>query len=322
MANYEAFNAARDLMRELQISTLPINPIELARQLSIPIFSYSQAINMGYIKIVKELREAKVDGFCCRTPSIPDIIIYDETKGDRVPFTIAHEIGHIRLNHHMNNGITPRYLNNKANDPIEKAADDFAGELLRSPFLIYLFKSPTVPNIKKHCGISEYAAQVGLNKLKSLKHNIATIYKDIVKFYHIQFYNYLYMAHCDNCHYEFIHPSAKYCPLCGNNKLDFGKDKKPMIYTGIRITQCSICANEEIDINAVFCKICGGYILNKCSDSNCNLAATSNARFCFKCGKPTAFKQNNYFENWETEKQRKESNPFGSEVFPDEEMPF
>lgn len=290
-------------MIELQIKSIPIDPFRIAQNLNIPIISYSQAVQYGFKEQLRILNQVKADAFCYKICNGRAIIFYDEkAKYDRIPFTIAHEIGHIRLKHYSSCGIHTRYKTTKKDDPLEIEADEFAGELLRSPFLIYLLKITKIPDIKKCFSVTKSCAEVGSTKLNSLKFNINSCYKPILEFYRKQFFHSIYHLHCRICLYEFTIPEAKFCPICGSKSLMRGKGENKMIYSNILISQCHNCENEEIDANANYCKICGTYILNKCSSQECNSLADSNARFCIICGKPTIFSKRNLFKQWQQEK--------------------
>ena len=68
----------------------------------------------------------------------------------------------------------------------------------------------------------------------------------------------------------------------------------------LRVTECPKCGNEEFSKDADYCRICGTPLYNLCEgediyDYNGNYDRHEghrnhgNARFCEKCGKPTAF---------------------------------
>ncbi|MGI6700804.1 MAG: hypothetical protein ACOX6G_10920 [Christensenellales bacterium] len=68
----------------------------------------------------------------------------------------------------------------------------------------------------------------------------------------------------------------------------------------LRVTECPKCGNEEFSEDADYCRICGTTLYNLCDgediyDHTGHLEYHEahrnhgNARFCEKCGKPTAF---------------------------------
>lgn len=326
MSKYDAFNAARILISEQNIRLLPVNPFEIAKKLCIPIYTYTEARNFGFLEQLQTLKKIKADAFCYKSDSSNYIIFYDEqVKPEaRIKFTIAHEIGHIRLGHHEHSGIIPRYLTTKKNDPIENEADAFAGELIRPSALLTLIGLNYACDIADICDITYRAACVAERQVRYLKRCLSFEgYKDDFQFYSNQFYNYIHQKHCSNCHYEFILPNANYCPICGNNKLEFGKDEEPMhyknydIYPGFRAKQCVRCENEDIDINHDFCMICGTDVVNRCygtwienpydeggyydQSNSCGQPLPPHARFCPYCGSETLYGIKNIIKSWEDE---------------------
>lgn len=82
------------------------------------------------------------------------------------------------------------------------------------------------------------------------------------------------------------------------------KDGYPMD-SNLRVTVCPLCGNEEFSDDAVHCRICGTGLYNNCEgqriyDEFGNYEDFvihrnhGNARFCEKCGAPTAFAKANF----------------------------
>lgn len=68
----------------------------------------------------------------------------------------------------------------------------------------------------------------------------------------------------------------------------------------LRVIECPKCGNEEFNKDADYCRICGTTLYNVCDgedifdyngdfDHHDEHRNHGNARFCEKCGKPTAF---------------------------------
>ena len=55
----------------------------------------------------------------------------------------------------------------------------------------------------------------------------------------------------------------------------------------LRLSRCYYCGRAKHDTDALFCIMCGRPIVNFCTE--CSHRNISIARFCEKCGKPTAF---------------------------------
>lgn len=117
-----------------------------------------------------------------------------------------------------------------------------------------------------------------------------------------------YLRFCCNCNYIFTSLNAKFCPICGHNRLSKGDAKNKMNYIcdyeiddNSRLLECPVCHNEEI-LNGEYCKICGTYLINKCTNyeeddwgnqlSGCGKIAEANAKYCVYCGSETTFYRN------------------------------
>lgn len=86
-----------ELLSDYSISTLPIDVFLLARKMAIKIYKYSEFVVDERIKIIS----ASQDGMSCYVAESKSyLILYnDEKDSNRTRFTIAHEIGHIVLDH-------------------------------------------------------------------------------------------------------------------------------------------------------------------------------------------------------------------------------
>lgn len=309
-----------------KISDLPFDPYSFLIAMGYSVKTYSfHARKLGCTSL--EIAEAcdSLDGYSVYNEKTKKYkIIFNDyiNSPERIRWTLAHELGHIILNHFVDFEQTKLLrggINDKEYEILDKEADAFASKIL-APEIILIHAGIENPNlIHTHCGLSNEAAMYKsktIAKIKQKKILITSIEKQIVSL----FKSFINQKTCIICGYHTSHPNAKYCAMCGTKTLTWGKGENTLIYNNIRITQCVVCGNEEIDINARFCKICGTYVLNKCSNSGCNLVADANARFCLKCGNPTDFQQRKYFKNWRQEKHENQNRT--TETFPDEEIPF
>jgi hypothetical protein len=149
------------------------------------------------------------------------------------------------------------------------------------------------------------------------------MYKTCLKeifFYSHQFYNYIFQKYCSNCHYSFVIPNAKYCPICGNDSICWGKGWENMIYKSFELDEtgkakiCPRCKNEILISDGEYCQVCGCHLINKCcgldwrdnegylqSSPPCDKPLTGDARFCAYCKAETTFHKDNLFPEWEDE---------------------
>lgn len=81
MNRYQIFDKAHELVDELNIHELPVNPFDVAYQLHIPTVSYKEASDAGYTALIENVLRGKADAdaFCFRNNG-QYIIFYDEAR--------------------------------------------------------------------------------------------------------------------------------------------------------------------------------------------------------------------------------------------------
>lgn len=141
-----------NLLEELEIRTLPINELEIAKKLNIPLVPYS-AVGVEP-ESFDLLTKCSADGFIS-TGSVTKIYYNDvDNSYQRMKWTIIHEIGHSILGH------------KESSEVAETEADFFVGYLLAPPVLIHEFKIKTPAEIVDRFGLSLTAASYALNRYK------------------------------------------------------------------------------------------------------------------------------------------------------------
>lgn len=350
MNQNQIFTLAHELMIELDIHELPVDPFDVAKCLEIPVISYKEAREAGFASAVDNiLREkAKADAFCYRKKE-NYIIFYDESCPipRRINFTIAHELGHIRLDHFKQDGYYTRYQINKKGDKKEMAADSFAGELLRPPVLLALAGIETTDDIQLCCNITASAANAARKAISQLRpflyHNRTA---PTTAFFLKQFSDFLHTYYCRSCSATFHHQDHDFfCPICGGMNIthkfvlnEKGEKSimhysKPATFSDTnQLTTCLRCGNEDITLGDNFCSICGAPLANKCygqllyntaekdywnKAGSCGKELPSNARYCPTCGCSSLFSKEELLKSWEEEQA--ESRPLVPNV---EEIPF
>ena len=328
-------------MHSAHLHSLPIDPFDVCNRLGIPIVSYSEACDYGFHAIIQKINRVDVDGFCSKDDSNHFVIFYDDarTPKERINFTIAHELGHIVLGHLKNVTMRPRYMTNRKNDPREREADAFAGELIRPPILFVLIGWHLPHHIRMICNITYEAATVCSKQVKILqKKRSNPYYFEDFQFYHEQFFDFIYAKQCRRCRHVFIDDSAKFCPICACKFLSWFHERLPLIdpfaaetkgapvlkykdypvNDKMQVMHCLRCDNEDLSPDDRFCKICGAPVYNYCTgqcgdigscahipdyDQGCGVAfLPSNARFCTSCGCVSAFYYAGLLQHWEKER--------------------
>lgn len=263
----------------------------------------------------------------------------DDIKlGNRVRFTLMHEIGHIYLNHLIDFDATKIYrgsLTSEENKVLENEANAFARNVL-SPISMYLaLKNKSSLNVSRTFGITETAAITRINLASQDVELIRSfgMSQRIMLVYH-RFMNKRKCIVCNNQYFN----NYVYCPICGTkNSLQWGDGKmKYKTYDtdlDMKLLECIQCKNEEIPSDGEFCHICGAPTVNKCTNTNdnysfdnasyCGETLPPNARYCPYCGSRSSFYVAGILPDWSTEQQTiQEAFMNIPEASPDEELPF
>lgn len=307
--------------------SLPVPIKAIAKSYNIRVIPYSR--HMKTFKLTLEelyihagTKDAYTDFDAC---SKSYIIIYNDMDyninvTNRYRWNIAHELGHILLEHHKNT--RTRILNNELNQNeyinLEREADWFAAYILVPHAVLYNFnKSISADSIKWYCKISTEAA---INRKKDF--NRWRINNSFFNNYDLELLKiFSHQRICKTCKC-LVYDDYIYCPICGKKgnfkthyKSSIKKDIKIMKYKSFTneygaINICPLCQNEEIVKNAKYCHICGSSFVNKClfSDEQCEEAKLnpipSNARYCPYCGSETTFKR--FLPKWQEEQKQKQ----------------
>lgn len=324
-ARYDYCNKkACEFLEEYNINTFPVNVIDIIKKNCWGLTKYSE--------IMKELhcdRETVIrclqskDGFTLLDNDNYSIAYNDdEVLGNRIRFTLMHEIGHIYLNHLKDFEATKllrNSLTNAENRILENEANSFARNVLAPTFMIQQLKDKSLQNISITFGISIAAAKTRLFFFDTdMNLNLNTGLIERLK--HI-FYKYYYKKKCLTCGAALIQSKGNYCPICGQKTLKWGNGN--MIYKETiqldlsgKAIKCPVCDNEQIISDAEFCHICGTYLINKCDnrhvtyDQNfCGKILPPNARYCPYCGNESTFFNDKVLKSWK-EEEEDESLPF------------
>ena len=243
-------------------------------------------------------------------------IIYNDdltiNTDERIRFTLAHEIGHIYLNHlkdFQETEIQRNGLNNKLYGILEKEADMFARNLL-CPY-------PLLKKVVNNFNIDPINIQI-INETFKISRQASSIRLNLIKFDKKYPYNKMIETikvsgykYCEIC-YNFGLSHSSICHVCGNHweytLLDYINFMKVgnniMKYSNYEYTSCNNCENEHIIENSNFCHICGTDLRNLCTNTSCENSTNSlpyNARYCNICGEPSMFFIDEKLDNWKLE---------------------
>ena len=165
---YEIYKKARDLSWEIllkaDITSLPVDLSKVLKAVDVKAILYCDAF---FDADSPKLRGS--DGFVTKIGDKKTIYL-NESKGtiQRRRFTLAHELGHIVLDHPINPII---YRNSEVDEnqsPTEIQANIFARDLLMPAGVLAALHVTTVDEIIQICNVSYTSAQIRLERLTEL----------------------------------------------------------------------------------------------------------------------------------------------------------
>lgn len=130
-----------------------------------------------------------------------DIDFANVVNSNRYRWNIAHELGHILLDHHKSTDKTRIYrcsLSDKEYDYFEAEADYFAQLILVPHVVLYAFKIQNAGQIKRLCKISNPAAGRRFHAYNNWIKNINRNDPYDKPLFHL-YYNYIYKKSCTTC---------------------------------------------------------------------------------------------------------------------------
>ena len=253
------------------------------------------------------------------------------TTNERQLWTLAHELGHLILKHHINNDKTKLFRNSLSAleyQTLEEEANFFAGLLLAHPIILNALNIKTEKKVKEICNISNNAAKFRYQYFKRWQLNPINLLSNILVLN--SFSLFIHQKYCSYCHSTFINnsPHLKFCPFCGSDNLTFKGGKTMYEFTKLEVDSlskcltCPTCSNDIVysnDESKPYCKICGTYLVNHCTQTQddwiedpqtfnmiiakheCGKFADGSARFCIYCGSTTTFYVNSLLTAYKDE---------------------
>ena len=170
--NYKNYQQARDaswkILLDCGVDSLPVDVLDVARQLGVRVFSYEQGARIIRRHKLQRIAE-RTDGFSFVVCGSPIVFFKAGTSRQRARFTIAHELGHICLNHLEWN--RPTVVNREPgphDNPRETAANQFAARLLAPACVLWALDIHTPEDIARLCDISLPAARFRADRMAEL----------------------------------------------------------------------------------------------------------------------------------------------------------
>lgn len=170
--NYKNYQQARDaswkILLDCGVDSLPVDVLDVARQLGVRVFSYEQGARIIRRHKLQRIAD-RTDGFTFAVCGSPMVFFNAGSSRQRARFTIAHELGHICLNHLEWN--RPTVVNREPgphDNPRETAANQFAARLLAPACVLWALDIHTSEDIARLCDISLPAARFRADRMAEL----------------------------------------------------------------------------------------------------------------------------------------------------------
>lgn len=254
----------------------------------------------------------------------------DELKisSNRYRWNIAHELGHIALDHHKKyeqSRIFRNEISNELYSIIEDEANMFAAYILVPHIVISCVADRHHIGIGKLCKVSGAAAVRRYEAIQAWsRRGTAEQYDmDLLGFfsYYVEKRAFSKSARkwlnahraCKRCSSPINLRFTAFCEVCGTQVSGHYKMKDDIMkYSQIetdllyRAIECPVCHNTEIAESGNFCIICGNLLINQCEDAQDQYGASCNnteplpgyARHCPFCGGQSSFFKRGILPAW------------------------
>ncbi len=312
-----AIRKAREFIVANKIRWLPVDPFAIFDQRDWYLLSWKEAREVLGDRDPLFLKKTGAEA---RTSILRDtqdfLTVYDSsvTPKTRIRWTLAHEIGHIALEHlhlYRETSINRGGLTPKKYKVLEDEADFFAAELLQPMAVVKTLGCRTQKDVMRVFNVSRKAAS---NRLTVLEwwggKKIATEAN-----YMLQEQFRFYLKSVSVCPTLPAAILLKPNPIITEVNLMSNKVAFVPVNKEGRFTQCPRCGNTVFSSAANFCKMCGLYLYNTCPDmpeynhleydirGNVTDALSMNnpgdARYCEHCGEQTMLSRLGLLMSWE-----------------------
>lgn len=271
------------------IDVFPIKLFELIHKFEWGVITYEEMAINSECSVDTVCKCLGTDGYSIYNGYNYTIAYNNTIKSQgRINFTLAHEIGHIILNHHKDFEVTEILQDNFTKEEykiLENEANCFARNILAPAPLVKQMKFWNVLfNLPNYFGITLKATTT---RLSFLSNDLYYLKDEQIEYLQNTYKRYKY---CNKCKCNHLNINTNYCPLCGNKNLIIGDGFTMAEYTGINIKElgkCPVCENGDIKGTDNYCKICGLSLNNICP--TCGIELDSSARYCRDCGSASPY---------------------------------
>lgn len=310
LARYNGTVAKAYEFVEDNITSFPVKPFELVKKFKWGLLTYEEMATKNKCTIEDIIECLGTDGYSIYNGHNYTIAYNNINNPGRINFTIAHEIGHIILNHHKDFEVTEVLQDNFSKEEykiLENEANCFARNILApAPLVNQMNLFNRFFSMSSNFAITSKAVTT---RISFLKNDLFYLNDEQISNFQTKYKPFKICTECKNTH---LNIKSNYCSFCGSKKLTIGDGF--MIYKSEietdennKAKKCPRCGNEEI-LEGSYCKICGLELYNRCTNyeedgygnitGGCAQICDSNARYCHKCGAETSFYQNKLLSSY------------------------
>jgi Zn-dependent peptidase ImmA (M78 family) len=286
-----------------RIGWLPIDPFKIAEQYGWEVHTVADVSEKSRV-----LYDEVIDG---QDSDVYEYdgkykIVYNENAHrDRIPYTIAHEIGHIVLNHLIDfdqTKLSRGGLTDEEYSILEREAELFASELLMPTPILKEIGAWKEDEIQCICCVSKSASHYKERDLGRGPIRSSYILTDKIK---SQFALYLYrVTVCMYPQLLLVKSVRSFNPRGVALEI---KHPYVQIDEYSRFIECPRCGNRHFSDKAKYCKMCGLHLYNICTfvdedrdyPSFCGERNSGDARYCEYCGAETTLTHLGLLMTWE-----------------------
>ena len=199
---------------DLQVSRLPVDPFVLAQSAGITLIPFSSAINApGFFP--QDLGH-RLQMTCAVTLTYPTFcIVYRDDLSDRnrLRFALAHELGHLVMNHYRDYP-GQMFSGMKADGTLEEEATAFARNLLAPVPLVDVIRYNRPRQAR--ADLFGFSRRDWITRLDALDEDRSHVDEDMANTLIWLFHDYLLGRRCGACGHTFTFDGGEdVCPNCG-----------------------------------------------------------------------------------------------------------
>lgn len=295
--------------------------ISFSKQMSLFNLSYDQMVAIAESTDACAIYDKSIDVYTIFYNDVDRSLI----SSNRYRWNIAHELGHVVLQHHKKYKESKLFrstLSKTVYETLEAEANLFAAYILVPHIVLLTCRIQSKADISDICRISGRASDVRYDQFNIWRRRrrceaydleILTFFSSHVESKPLNKRAWAWLNQFRRCRHcgSLVPLSHNYCKICGNpSNIQYRLEDNPMKYPGVEVDEkgravvCPVCQNTQLHDDGTFCMICGTEIVNFCINSGpfgeCSHdePLPSNARYCPYCGGESTFLKKGFLSKW------------------------